>query len=542
MRLTLALSFVLVLNSFTSKALAADHDKRKPASETNAWKLNGNAGTVAGEHFLGTTDFQPLELKVNKARALRLEMSGDVSTMNIIAGSSANYMAPSVQGGTISGGGTLNFFGLIGSNSVNAGFGTIAGGMNNSVGFGSFGAAIGGGRANTIDLGVYAGISAGISNLIQGGPYSIISGGDGNILQGAFATISGGQENTNRAEAGAIGGGRANLIHARAAYSHIGGGSENAIGNDTRHGHIGGGLHNVIGTNSALATIGGGGDNVIGHLVEYGTIAGGWRNVVEEYASTIGGGRDNAIEKFTELSTIGGGYLNRIESGARFSTIGGGSQNVIHTNSYHACIPGGVFNVITAPYSFAAGSTAEARHVGCFVWSDTFSFSPFVSTANFQFSVRARGGARFVSGVDPGTGQPNAGVSLAPGDGAWATLSDRNAKENFSKTDSQEILDKVAALPLATWNYKAQDKSIRHLGPTAQDFCAAFGLGASDTTITTVDADGVALAAIQGLNQKLEQALKERDSHISALEKKIAELQAVVGALAGTKAPARLTE
>jgi hypothetical protein len=84
-------------------------------------------------------------------------------------------------------------------------------------------------------------------------------------------------------------------------------------------------------------------------------------------------------------------------------------------------------------------------------------------------------------------------------------------------------LEKVVALPIQSWGYKS-DPDKRHIGPVAQDFHAAFGLnGADDTTIATVDADGVALAAIQGLNQKLEAqraenaALKERLEKIEQL-------------------------
>jgi hypothetical protein len=59
-------------------------------------------------------------------------------------------------------------------------------------------------------------------------------------------------------------------------------------------------------------------------------------------------------------------------------------------------------------------------------------------------------------------------------------------------------------VPVSVWNYKSQNPSIRHMGPMAQDLHAAFGLGESDKGIATIDADGVALAAIQGLNAKLE--------------------------------------
>ena len=95
--------------------------------------------------------------------------------------------------------------------------------------------------------------------------------------------------------------------------------------------------------------------------------------------------------------------------------------------------------------------------------------------------------------------------------------------------NAREVLQKVAALPVQTWNYKTQPKSIRHIGPMAQDFSAAFHCGETNTGITTIDADGVALAAIQGLNQKLE----EKELRVKALEEKVAELQKVVAVLIG---------
>jgi flagellar capping protein FliD len=87
------------------------------------------------------------------------------------------------------------------------------------------------------------------------------------------------------------------------------------------------------------------------------------------------------------------------------------------------------------------------------------------------------------------------------------------------------MLEKVAVLPLSTWNYKSQDASIRHIGPMAQDFKAAFGVGETDTGITTVDADGVALAAIQGLNEKVESGKQKAESRMERLEAENAELK-----------------
>jgi len=116
------------------------------------------------------------------------------------------------------------------------------------------------------------------------------------------------------------------------------------------------------------------------------------------------------------------------------------------------------------------------------------------------------------------TSNANAGVQMAPGAGAWSSLSDRRLKMSVVPADVSAILSRVVALPMSTWSYIAQGDGVRHIGPMAQDFASAFRVGENDTTISTIDADGVALAAIQGLNAKLEaenSALRER---LSALE------------------------
>ena len=74
-------------------------------------------------------------------------------------------------------------------------------------------------------------------------------------------------------------------------------------------------------------------------------------------------------------------------------------------------------------------------------------------------------------------------------------------KENFEAVDVQAVLKAVAQLPITTWNYKTDAPSIRHMGPMAQDFYAAFGLGADDAHLAPLDVNGVALAAVQALTQ-----------------------------------------
>jgi hypothetical protein len=83
--------------------------------------------------------------------------------------------------------------------------------------------------------------------------------------------------------------------------------------------------------------------------------------------------------------------------------------------------------------------------------------------------------------------------------GALVPSSDRNKKENFAEIDARQILEKVASLPIQQWNYKDDENKVLHVGPMAQDFYAAFNVGADDKHIATVDADGIALAAIKAL-------------------------------------------
>ncbi len=118
------------------------------------------------------------------------------------------------------------------------------------------------------------------------------------------------------------------------------------------------------------------------------------------------------------------------------------------------------------------------------------------STAN-QFLVRASGGVTFYT-----NGGLTSGVTLAAGGSGWGIVSDAGLKEHFREVGADDMLAAIARMPIRTWSYKTQDASIRHMGPTAQDFHAAFGLGESDVRINTIDADGVALAAVKALEAR----------------------------------------
>lgn len=128
---------------------------------------------------------------------------------------------------------------------------------------------------------------------------------------------------------------------------------------------------------------------------------------------------------------------------------------------------------------------------------------------------------------------PSGDVTVENGDVSCVavnTTSDRNAKEDFRPVNPLAVLNKVVGMPISEWRYKKRHDE-RHIGPMAQDFHEAFALGKDDRHIATVDADGVALAAIQGLNQKLE----EKDHEVRELKKSVEELRALVKELAAEK-------
>ena len=224
------------------------------------------------------------------------------------------------------------------------------------------------------------------------------------------------------------------------------------------------------------------------------------------------------------LGTVSGG-LNNTASGVA-ATVGGGFGNT--ASGYFATVGGGFGNIAAGTGSFVAGSNAlneTPAYVGVFLFADSSGYA-FHSAAANEFAARATGGVRFVLGID-GSGTPTWSCAASNGNN-WACSSDRNLKENFQPVDVAGVLQRVAGLPLYLWNAKGTDPNVKHLGPTAQDFMAAFALGNSDMMIGMQDADGVALAAIQGLNQRLEeqrQSLDEQQQRIAELEDSVSQLE-----------------
>jgi len=195
-------------------------------------------------------------------------------------------------------------------------------------------------------------------------------------------------------------------------------------------------------------------------------------------------------------------------------------------------VPGGYSSIALGDYSFAAGRRAYADYAGSFVWGDSTD-ADIRSGGTNTFVARASGGTWFWSNSTATTG-----VVLYSGNGSWSNACDRALKEGFAPVEASRLLDRLASMPVQTWNYKSQDRSVRHIGPTAQDFAAAFNVGEDDKHISSTDADGVSLAAIQALYKLIQDKdaqIKAGDERAAALEARLAQLEKTVAALAKGK-------
>ncbi len=260
------------------------------------------------------------------------------------------------------------------------------------------------------------------------------------------------------------------------------------------------------------------GDGVVGAVVAGGGRVGGG-NVVTGNYGVIGGGANNGAELY---GTAAGGLAN---AAASYAAIGGGQFN--QASGLYSSIPGGRYNNALGDYSVASGVAATATNAHEFVWSGSAAgFNPASvglwggQTAG-TFNAKADTGFYFESGV--------VSCTLSAAATGWQCSSDRALKENIRSIDAKAVLERVAALPISTWFIKGYDQL--HMGPMAQDFRAAFGLGASDKTINSTDVQGVALAAIQGLHAML----KVKDAEIAALKAEAKKIDALAREIAVMK-------
>jgi hypothetical protein len=493
----------------------------------------------------------------------------DNAGVSTIAGGVGNQIQTDSPRSTISGGSDNHIL----NNSEHS---TIAGGGGNQILSASTYSVIGGGQGNTIQVNTFSStIGGGNQNTIQTNDNSsTIAGGDVNTIENdsVASTIGGGIANTieTNDQASIIGGGQANTVGVNADFSTIGGGSDNFGGapfsfvgggeNNTANGSngtVGGGFRNTA-TNAAT-TVGGGADNTASG--QNATVSGGIGNTAGGTNASVNGGFQNMASGFA--ATVPGGELNT--ASGNFSFAAGREAQATNNGSFvwaDSQFPLGVLFSSTSSNQFlirAGGGVGinmnnpngaslyvqGSRSGGTF--NNSVGFFENTSTATGSagsgpaLRVVCDGGstpAGALSVSDNGTGpiaQFGNGlqfVAFIQNDGTITNLgnistaanvfahnmmltSDRNTKENFAALDGKAVLQKVVAMPVTEWNYKADSNGVQHIGPMAQDFHAAFQLdGADDKHISVVDEGGVALAAIQGLNQKLD----EKDSEIQTLK------------------------
>jgi hypothetical protein len=416
----------------------------------SAWSLTGNTGTVAGTNFLGTTDDQALEFRVNQSHALRLEPR--VASPNLIAGYGGNSVDAPTAGATIGGGGRD-----LAINQAHGSYSTVDGGAGNSAG--GYASAVGGGEGNSA-AGNYSLTAGGASNSASG-PYAAIGGGQTNTVTGTHATVAGGGFNEARTAFTAVGGGASNVVSG--TFGTIAGGQDNVL--TSTHATISGGANNEV--TGAYASVGGGSYNSV--TAAYGTIAGGGpedtgnpttsNNQVDGDYGTVGGGGGNTAEGFSATvaggtgntagngyATVGGGgtnaaagYAATVGGGSansatgNYATVAGGSSNQVAVTS--GTIPGGADNYVSGPYGFAAGREAHAEHPGAFVWSD--SIGGLASTARDQFLIDASGG------VGIGTASPTQALTVQ-GSGLFLGGDEPVARGYY--TSSWRLLDAPSAV------------------------------------------------------------------------------------------------
>jgi hypothetical protein len=318
------------------------------------WNLTGNAGTVPGTDFVGTTDNQALEVKVNNSRALRLEPG---TSPNLLGGYSGNWVAPGVFGAVIGGGGQGDNL-----NRVVDHVGVVGGGQNNQAGSDD----------GTVGNHTLATVAGGANNTASG-TVSAIGGGSTNSASGYISTIAGGRGNATSGSYAAIGGGWNNQVTGN--YAFVGGGYDNdASGPGYGYSTVAGGFQNIA--SGDISFIGAGAYNkVYGGI--YNAISAGASNLITttNWANFIGGGYGNVITGTVGYSTIGGGRQNRITNsyvtvaGGRGNTASGGYATVAggqdNTASGSWAVAGGRANTVSGSYATVPGGVyAAATHFG----------------------------------------------------------------------------------------------------------------------------------------------------------------------------------
>jgi hypothetical protein len=144
----------------------------------------------------------------------------------------------------------------------------------------------------------------------------------------------------------------------------------------------------------------------------------------------------------------------------------------------------------------------------------------FASSANsFIINNQANGGIEYNFGPTGNlviTGSLTANGVFYP--------SSRVLKDDFQDVDARDILARLTAVPVSEWRYRSDPAASRHIGPVAEDFRSAFGLGVEGAGLNVGDVAGVTIAAVQGLWTELQ----EQKEAAKDQEKTLADLQQIL--------------
>lgn len=269
-------------------------------------------------------------------------------------------------------------------------------------------------------------------------------------------------------------------------------------------------------------------DNLfIGHSVSRAMLTGFRNTNVGIFANRFGTkGSDNVFIGFNTADNTEGSlnvYIGSraVQTGSLSDSnnvvIGALAGNAIGNNGKKNIIIGSQSDLSTTSLQNASviGYSARVSKSNTMVFGNTKVAAWLFGVADVDTTTRA-----FVVGSNAYNGN---GAYLTKG-GAWTNTSDKNKKENFILVNAQEILDKIASLPITQWNYKGESPSIKHIGPMAQDFYQIFKLGTDDKSISTLDPAGIALVAIQELYKK-DQTIEKQLEEINKLKADIGKLQ-----------------
>lgn len=208
-------------------------------------------------------------------------------------------------------------------------------------------------------------------------------------------------------------------------------------------------------------------------------------------------------------------------------------------------------SIASGAASFALGFRADTNaRQGTFVFSDRSSLGEVQAQVNHSATWRTSGGFRVFTSSNLSTGvtiqsgasvsnwgQANAVISTSTGGylstaGTWNNVSDVNRKHGFEVINGEDVLERLRGLPISSWSYLVEPAGVRHIGPTSQDFFAAFELGQDDTVIGSVDATGVTLAAAKALEQRTrdqQESIKLLRAENEALRQRLERLEALLG-------------